>query len=702
MGDVSVDVQQVQDYSCVWSQETFRWQTLWKLISKHKDWNPPERLLGPFRSRFGVTGVIRSWGVFDQEAFPPRGEISTLLEVVGRILSSNSRLLQDVDLNLDILDVMQNSTELESMKLRQEFTTTVNMLQDCTVLTSLRIADVSVVVSCWDFLGHLENLRTLAIEEGPSCGSSLTLSHSLEQNLASLLEINRLQSLTLITSWRDVDSTFAQSISLAAECNTSLTSLSASAWIACPEFHSTTLSSLRHLQVKCMSNNFSHEEEVKMVDGLRRFVEANSQLESLFLHGDRGMAFQELLRAGYEDHIIADLLTVINIPDKLTSLKLGHVSTDGESGIGSYSFSLPSKTACVSTLQHLQSLSHLQEFTWTLKVSPVFEADIVLGPYLFNALSASCLGTLKKLAIQGPLFEGGLSFESLQSFAASSPCLEYLLLHHTWLGVTGVQALATGLRESQHKTLKFLSIESNRIYSAGAAYLLDGLTGYPHLENLRLGKNWLSGQDLLRRMVQFLGDTPSVKSLSLFGNEFQKELLAFFRDLEGIQTLESLNVDGNYYREYDEETFIAMLTNHQSLKSIESNCMLTTRILPKPLAASLGLSSRLQDGDSASLFRLVEAFKSMSLRTARSFGCPLIVPFLRMHRELDVLEVVLSAVIRTEHALCGDGDPAEEEFVRAELEAIRYVLDTYSLTLQQYSAEDMVEWIQSSIQHSKI
>lgn len=209
------------------------------------------------------------------------------------------------------------ATELESMKLRQEFTTTVNMLQDCTVLTSLRIADVSVVgeggamckhqpaisseliaffwwvgpasaVSCWDFLGHLENLRTLAIEEGPSCGSSLTLSHSLEQNLASLLEINRLQSLTLITSWRDglpllllvhgpveirahsipsislshaltcslivrmcvhvclcacvciymyvcvcvlysaVDSTFAQSISLAAECNTSLTSLSAS------------------------------------------------------------------------------------------------------------------------------------------------------------------------------------------------------------------------------------------------------------------------------------------------------------------------------------------------------------------------------------------------------------------------------------------------------------------------------------------
>ena len=104
------------------------------------------------------------------------------------------------------------------------------------------------------------------------------------------------------------------------------------------------------------------------------------------------MAFQELLRAGYEDHIIADLLTVINIPDKLTSLKLGHVSTDGESGlswgslcaysfpcfplqdpddeigetgIGSYSFSLPSKTACVSTLQHLQSLSHLQEFTWS-------------------------------------------------------------------------------------------------------------------------------------------------------------------------------------------------------------------------------------------------------------------------------------------------------------------------------------------------
>ena len=26
-----------------------------------------------------------------------------------------------------------------------------------------------------------------------------------------------------------------------------------------------------------------------MVDGLRRFVEANSQLESLFLHGDRGV-----------------------------------------------------------------------------------------------------------------------------------------------------------------------------------------------------------------------------------------------------------------------------------------------------------------------------------------------------------------------------------------------------------------------------
>ena len=69
------------------------------------------------------------------------------------------------------------------------------------------------------------------------------------------------------------------------------------------------------------------------------------------------------------------------------------------------------------------------------------------------------------------------------------------------------------------------------------------------------------------------------------GNEFQKELLAFFRDLEGIQTLESLNVDGNYYREYDEETFIAMLTNHQSLKSIESNCS-ECSFLAVPLCSS--------------------------------------------------------------------------------------------------------------------
>ena len=61
----------LKDHTCFFVAflPQFRWQTLWKLISKHKDWNPPERLLGPFRSRFGVTGVIRSWGVFGALVF---------------------------------------------------------------------------------------------------------------------------------------------------------------------------------------------------------------------------------------------------------------------------------------------------------------------------------------------------------------------------------------------------------------------------------------------------------------------------------------------------------------------------------------------------------------------------------------------------------------------------------------------------------
>lgn len=142
---------------------------------------------------------------------------------------------------------------------------------------------------------------------------------------------------------------------------------------------------------------------------------------------------------------------------------------------------------------------------------------------------------MKNLGHQGAIWLGDALHHN--------PHLEFLDLHHTFIGDDDAQAIAYGLHNNSY--LKRIALHNNRIFDAGAKALGDALAHNDALEFLSLSSNGV-GDKGAAALAEGLKANSRLRRLDLYFNLVSDDgAVAFAQAIEANRGLRTLHLDTN-------------------------------------------------------------------------------------------------------------------------------------------------------------